>query len=147
LTEYSKPIPIPDEETSPFWKAVRNHELMFQRCQHCGTFAHPPVAFCEHCHNLSDPTFQFEPVDGLGRIVSWTVMWDAMVSGFEGDSPWVHALVEMDQQSGLTFTATLEDGPAPGLTIGAPVEVVFRDVTPTVTLPYFRLQIDIQSGL
>lgn len=139
MTNYTKPIPVPDDDTRGFWEAARKHDFAFQRCQHCGTYAHPPVAFCDHCHNVADPSFAFEAVSGRGKVVNWTVMYDAMVSGFENDVPWVHALVSIDEQPSLTFAATIEDGVSDRLRIGAPVEVVFRDVTDSISIPYFRL--------
>lgn len=29
---YAKPIPIPSEESKPFWEACRRHEFRLQRC-------------------------------------------------------------------------------------------------------------------
>lgn len=135
---YERPIPVPDETTAPFWEAVARHEVAFQRCQHCGRYAHPPVSFCAACHNLDNPSFTFEKVSGRGRIVNWTVIVDHMVAGFAESGPIVHVLVALDEQEDLLFPATLI-GDTSGLRIGAPVEFVFRDVTEGVTLPYFQL--------
>ena len=66
-------------------------------------------------------------------------MYDAMVSGFTDDIPWIHALIELEAQKGLCYTATIEDGVGAGLGLNAPVEVTFHDVTETVTLPFFKL--------
>jgi uncharacterized protein len=139
MAEYAKPLPVPDEETAPFWAAARRHELVFQRCHYCGSYAHPPVQFCLHCHNVAEPRFDFAPVSPRGKILNWTIMRDAMVQGFAGDVPWVHALVSFDDQPGLTFAATLVDGPSDKLRVGAPVEVIFTDVTDGEALPFFRL--------
>ena len=136
--KYDRPVPVPDEMTAGFWEAVRRHELSFQRCQHCGTYAHPPVSFCLGCHNLARPEFSFEKVSGRGTIVNWTVITDQMVSGFIGADPIVHVLVRMDEQEDLLFPATLI-GSTVGLVLGAPVETVIRDVAPGVSLPYFQL--------
>lgn len=137
-TQYGRPVPVPDEATAGFWEAARRHELAFQRCQHCGRYAHLPVAFCRGCHNLDQPSFRFERVSGRGQVVNWTVIHDHMVAGFQGSGPLVHVLVEMDEQQDLLFPATLI-GDTQGLALRAPVEVVFRDVADGVTLPYFRL--------
>ena len=139
MTDYAKPVPVPDEVTRPFWEAARSHQLHFQRCTHCGTYAHPPTTFCHTCHDVTDPAFEFAPITPRARIVNWTVMYDAMVAGFAEQGPWVHALVAFDDQPDLTFTATLLDGVSDRLELGAPVEVVFDDVTDDVTLPMLRL--------
>ena len=138
MSTYDRPIPVPDETTAGFWDGVREHQLRFQRCTHCGHFAHLPVSFCQACHNLADPSFRFQAVSGRGRIVNWTVIHDHMVAGFQGADPLVHVLVEMDEQADLRFPATLIGDPS-GLALRAPVQVVFREVTDGVTLPYFEL--------
>lgn len=138
MKEYERPIPVPDELTAGFWSAAREHRLVFQRCQHCQTYAHPPVLFCKGCGELDDPFFKFEQISGSGKIVNWTVMHDAMVRGFE--PPWVNILVEFPEQRHLFYVAILEDGNVPDLKIGANVEVVFHDINEQMSLPCFRLQ-------
>jgi uncharacterized protein len=137
-TDYQRPVPVPDETTAPFWEHARRHELAFQRCQHCGRFSHLPVAFCRGCHNLDDPSFAFERVTGRGTVVNWTVIHDHMVAGFQGEDALVHVLVRLEEQDDLYFPATLV-GDTSGLTLDAPVRVVFRDVADGVTLPYWQL--------
>jgi uncharacterized OB-fold protein len=137
VEEYARPIPVPDEITIGFWQAARHHRLAFQRCEHCGNFAHPPVQFCRNCAELDDPKFEFVPISGKGSIVNWTVMHDAMVVGFE--PPWVNVLVEFPEQKHLFFVAILQDGVVPGLRIGAGVEVIFTDISEDISLPCFRL--------
>ncbi len=137
-SDYGRPIPVPDEDTAEFWEAASRHELVFQRCDHCGRFAHLPVAFCVGCDHLDHPSFHFEPVSGRGTIVSWTVIRDHMVAGFQDEGPIIHVLVEMAEQSDLLFPVSLV-GETDGLALGAPVEVVFREVADGVTLPYFQL--------
>lgn len=136
--KYDRPVPVPDEMTAGFWEAVSRHELAFQRCTHCGTYAHPPVSFCMGCHNLDRQAFSFEKVSGRGTIVNWTVITDQMVSGFLDSDPIVHVLVRLEEQEDLLFPATLI-GDTSGLALGAPVETVIRDVAPGVSLPYFHL--------
>jgi uncharacterized OB-fold protein len=138
LSDYQRPIPVADDSTAGFWEAVARHELAFQRCQHCGRYDHLPVAFCRGCHNVENPLFAFEPVSGRGTIVNWTVIHDHMVAGFQGEDPLVHVLVRMEEQDDLYFPVTLV-GDTSRLAVGAPVEVVFREVTEGVTLPYFQL--------
>jgi hypothetical protein len=139
LSEYLKPIPTPDDETAPYWEAAREHILKFQRYTHCGHFAHPPVAFCLSCHNVTDPSFEFAPVKTTGKVLNWTVVKDAMVAGFENDEPWIWAMVALDEQPGLTLVATIEERGSEKLELDAPVNVVFKDVAPGVTLPVFQL--------
>jgi uncharacterized OB-fold protein len=112
---------------------------MPQRCQDCGHYAHPPVRFCRSCTNLESPSFRFEPLARTGRVVSWTVIHEHLVAGFEDAGPLTHLLVELDAQAHLYFSASLV-GPTEGLAIGAPVEVVFDEVAPGASLPYLQLR-------
>ena len=137
-TEYKKPIPVPDEKTSGFWEAARQHQLSFQRCNHCGYFFHPPTIYCSNC-NAFEPSFGWTPVSGKGKVKSWVVMYDPLVSGFEDDVPWVNVLVQLDEQEDLLFLSGLEDGPNAPIKLGAPVEVTFKDVSPEISIPYFKL--------
>lgn len=138
MAEYGKPIPIPDELTAPFWEAAKDHTLAIQRCVACGFYNHPPVVFCPRC-NAREPDFRFEPVSGRGTIRSWVVVRDSLVKGFEDRVPWVNVLVELEEQPDLFFFASLLDGAEASLRLGAPVEVVYQDITPEVTLPQIRL--------
>ena len=136
MAEYRKPVPVPDERSSAIWEAAREHRLVIQRCQGCGWYSHPPEAVCPNCRGIE---FAFDAVTGRGKIKSWNVMRHGFVDGFEEDIPYVNVIVELDEQRGLYLLATLVDGADARIAWEAPVEVVFDDVTPEVTLPKFRL--------
>jgi uncharacterized OB-fold protein len=138
MTEYAKPLPVADSFSEPFWSAAKKHELRLQRCRHCGFFSHPPEPLCPSCL-AADAAFDFAPVSGRGRISTWTIMRDAFIPAFRVDVPWVIVVVELEEQPGLRILARLLDGAAAPLALGAPVEVVFEDVTPGTTLPQFKL--------
>jgi uncharacterized OB-fold protein len=138
VTDYQKPVPLPDELSAPYWEAAREHQLRIQRCEHCGHFNQPPELICPNCSAL-EPKFRFEPVSGRGKILSWVVVHSDIVPGFADDPPWVNVLVELDEQPGLLLHTRLIDGVGAPVAIGDRVEVVFEDVTPDVTLPQFKL--------
>lgn len=144
---YTKPLPVPDEHSAPFWDAAKRHILCLQECTHCGTHAHPPVEFCAACNNMSDPQFVFTAVSGRGKIINWTVMRESAVAGFADDAPWVSVLVELDDQPGLLMVASLEGGPDQPLALGASVEVTFHDVTDQMALPWFRRTLGTGNGI
>lgn len=135
---YTKPVPDPDERTEGYWNAARAHKLAFQRCQHCQHFSHPPTVVCPNCHS-AEPSFEFEPVTGRGTLKTWTIMRDAFLPGFAEDLPYVVGVVEFPEQEGLRIVAKVLDGPDAPLKLGAPVDVVYEDVTPEVTLPQVKL--------
>jgi uncharacterized OB-fold protein len=133
-----RPLPVPDSESGEFWEQASKHVLVIQRCDHCGNFAHPPVTFCSACHRLDRPSFHFESVSGRGELVSWTIIEQSLVSGFEQDGPITNALVRLEEQDDLFMMATVQSS-TEELSIGHPVVVDFADISPNISLPMFRL--------
>jgi hypothetical protein len=132
------PTPYPSELTRPFWEHAAAGRLAFQHCDHCGAFAHPPVDFCAHCHQVERPSFTFVAVSGTGHIVNWTVIHDAVVRGF-GPQPWIHALIRLEEQTDLLYAATLECADLEP-SLGARVRTIFRQDTPGIGVPIFVLE-------
>jgi uncharacterized OB-fold protein len=136
LTVGTRPLPVPDERSAPFWEAATDHILALARCSRCGEFSHPPDIVCPHCGS-ADPVFAFTPVDGAGTIRSWVVMRQSFLPGF--DVPFVLVDVELEAQEDLRLIGRLVDGPDATLEIGAAVSLVFEDVAPGVSVPAFAL--------
>lgn len=133
-----KPIPVPDQRSEGFWSAASEHVLALQRCDSCGRIAHPPVVVCPACLSV-EAAFTFVPVDGRGRLATWTIMRDAFLPGFKADIPWIIAEAELDDPAGVRLLARLQAGAETPLSLGQAVEVGFEDVAPGVALPVFRL--------
>jgi uncharacterized OB-fold protein len=136
-----KPLPVPDEQSQPYWEATGRHELAIQRCQHCGQYAHPPVVLCEACLSTK-PSFAFERVSGAGSIRTWTVMQMAFLPAFQADVPYVIAEVELAEQKGLTLLGRLVDGADAEIKLGMAVETVWNDMGPGIAVPEFKLATD-----
>jgi uncharacterized OB-fold protein len=71
-SKVTRPIPVPNQWTQPFWEAARRGSLELQRCQSCGSFQHPPYATCVRCVSVD---LKFEPVRGAGSIYAYTIMY------------------------------------------------------------------------
>ena len=71
-SKVTRPIPVPNEWTRPFWEAAQRGVIELQRCQSCGHFQHPPYATCTQCVSTE---LKFEPVRGLGTIYAYTIMY------------------------------------------------------------------------
>jgi uncharacterized OB-fold protein len=130
---YKKPLPRIDEETRGYWEALARRELYFQRCRDCGTKRFYPRAVCPVC--LSSAT-TWVRASGRGTVYSFTVTHQNQAPGFREELPYVLAYVELEEGPRLMTNVV---GCAPdAVRIGMPVEVVFEDVTPEVTLAKFR---------
>jgi uncharacterized protein len=130
---YAKPLPHVDEENRPFWEALQRHELYVQKCRDCGDLRYHPRALCTNC--LSSRT-EWLRSKGLGKIYTFTVTNQNQAPGFRESLPYVMAWVELDE--GLKMLTNIVDCPPQQVRIGMPVEAVFEDVTPEVTLVQFR---------
>ena len=130
---YKKPLPRVDEESRGFWEALARHELYVQRCRDCGTVRLPPRALCPAC--LSSAV-EWVRSAGRGVVYSFTVTHQNQAPGFREELPYVLAIVELTE--GPRLLTNLVEGSPDAVRIGMPVEVVFDDVTPEITLPKFR---------
>lgn len=134
----TRPLPVPDERSAPYWEAAARHVLALARCSHCHTLIIPPEAVCPHCLS-TEPNYEYVPVNGAGIVRTWTVIHDAFVPGFQDDTPFVLVDVELDAQPDLRMIGRLLDGADAPLLQGDRVVVAFEDVAAGVSIPAFRL--------
>jgi len=139
VTVAERPIPVPDEESAPYWEAAAAHVLALPRCSNCRAYSMPPDTVCPHCHS-TDPRFAFEPVSGRGSVRSWTTVRQSFLPGFDADVPFVLVDVEVDEQPDLRLIGRLLDGPDVPLRIGAPVAVGFEERAPGIAVLAFELR-------
>jgi uncharacterized OB-fold protein len=133
MSEYRKPLPRITPDNRPFWEAVRRHELRLQRCMDCRSFWYPPGPVCPDC--LSE-RFEWRRVSGRGTISSWVVFHKVYFPAFADEVP--YAVVQVALEEGPRLISNLIGVPREEIAIGMPVEVVFDDVTPELSLPRFR---------
>ena len=128
----SLPLPVPDEDSAPFWEYCRAGELRAQRCT-CGSLRHPPRPTCPQCGSTG---VEWQRLSGRGKVYTYGVSHQAIHPALEGRLPWTTLIVELDE--GLRFTSSLIEG-SPPIEIGTAVEVVFERQTDEITLPRFKV--------
>ena len=126
----------PDQITAPFWEACRGRELRFRRCAGCGRFRHPPLAGCPNCGSSAAT---WERVAGRGTVFSFTIAHHAAVATLAGDTPYVVLVVEFADAPGVRLISNLLGGPHADLRVGAPVDLLWDEVSADVILPRFQL--------
>ena len=129
------PLPQPDALTQFFWDGTQAHKLLILRCQDCGHYIHYPRPICNKC--LSTNLAPGE-VSGKGVLDTYTIPMQPIDPYFIEHMPYVYAVVELAEEKNLKIITNIIDCTEEQLEIGMEVEVVFREVTPEVTLPLFR---------
>lgn len=132
MFKIDKPLPMPTEDSAPYWEAAHRGELRAQRCAACAHLRWPPSAICPRCLGADA---QWVRLSGRGRIFSWIVVHKSQHPAFWGD-PFNVAIVELDE--GPRLHTTIVDAEPASLHVGMPVEVVFDRQDDRVTLPRFR---------
>jgi uncharacterized OB-fold protein len=126
----NRPLPQATAESRPFWDGCAAGELRFQRCRHCGKSQFIPRTLCEKCQHAD---LEWHVASGLGRILSFTVVYRAPTPAFREDLPYVIALVDLDE--GFRQMVNMDHDLATPLAIGQPVRIGFRQVD-GVALPH-----------
>jgi len=132
----TRPIPVPNEWTKPFWESAKRNVLALQRCRSCRRFQHPPYPTCVNCMAID---LAFEPVRGAGAIYAYTIMYHTGDKRFAPAVPYASIIVELDEAPGALMAGNLLDAPYTEAKVGRRVEVVFQPLNDDITLPQFRL--------
>ena len=135
-SKVTRPVPVPNEWTRPFWDAARQGRLELQRCQECGHFQHPPYPTCVNCVSTD---LAFEAVSGQGAIYAYTIMYHTGDKRFAAAVPYASIVVELDGAPGALLAGNLLGAPYTEAKVGRRVEVVFEPLNEDITLPQFRL--------
>jgi hypothetical protein len=131
---YQRPLPIPNEDTKPFWEGCKQHRLLLQQCLDCHKYRFPPCLTCPYCLSVNS---RWVESSGKGSIYSFTVIHQVYGPGWADAVPYIVALIDL--QEGVRMVSNIVDCQPTQVTIGANVEVTFADVTPDFSLPQFKI--------
>ena len=129
-------LPKLTDQNRDFWTAGSRGELRFWRCLDCGEYIHPPLPMCPRCHSKKLAT---EPVSGRATLASYSINYQPWMPGPE--LPYVVAIVEMVEQTGLHLTTNLVNCPLDEIKVGMPVRVTFErhaDPDGDIYIPLFE---------
>ena len=129
------PVPEVNDLNRFYWEAARQHRLELLRCRRCGHFVHYPRPVCDRCQSTD---LGPEEVSGRGVLYSFCTLMQADHPYFAERIPYTIGVVDIVEETGVRVPTGLVDHEGVQLRCGIPVEVVFRELTPDVTLPYFR---------
>jgi uncharacterized OB-fold protein len=132
MAEYTKQLPLITSSDKPFWEAARRHELAAYQCSNCGTF-YSQVTDCVACDS---PKMTWVKVSGKGQVFTFCIFQQLYHPAWKVDLPYNVAWIKLDE--GPIVIGNIVGCKNEDIQIEMPVEVVFEDITPEVTLPKFR---------
>lgn len=129
-------LPVPDQETQPFWDAAREHRLLIKQCNACGKAFFYPRTYCPHCWSADTTWIESE---GSGVVYTFTVVHQNDLPPFRDRLPYVTAIVQLDED--VRMTTNIEGCAPEDVRCGMQVVVAWREEQrddETVVLPVFR---------
>ncbi len=130
------PFPAPEitAVSAPYWSALAEGHLQFQRCAKCKHAWLPPRGECPSC--LAD-IWSWERASGRGTVVSWVVYHIAYHEAFADKLPYNVAVVELAEGPRL-ITNIVNPKDYGGLAADRPVDLAIEREH-GVALARFRL--------
>lgn len=103
--------------SQPYWDALHQGRLTFQRCRHCGNAWLPARSECPRCLAAE---WDWTDASGKGRVISWVNFHHAYHEAFRERLPYNVALVELDEGPRLITNIV---NPEAGLAVERKVEL------------------------
>lgn len=126
---------LDDALSQPFWEAVANGSLTFQRCPACSHSWLPARGECPRCL-AAEP--DWERASGSARLVSWTVYHTAYHPAFVDRLPYNVAIVELTEGPRMISNLVDVDDPET-LRIGQSLQLVIQKEG-LLSVPRFRCE-------
>lgn len=128
-------VPPEDALTAPWWAATREHRLLLQTCETCGSRQHHPRHVCTSCGATS---LGWTSSAGAGVLDAVTVVHRPPRPDLQ--APYVVARVRLDD--GPVLLSSVVGTGALGAAIGDRVALTWRDLSDGRALPVFELEED-----
>jgi uncharacterized protein len=133
MADYKKPVPVPSDESRPYWEGLREHRLMMPHCDDCSQFWFPPSQYCQHCRSKN---WQWAQTSGRGKVFSFVVYHRLYHPGFAEDLPYAVAVIQLDD--GPRMLSNIAGILPDQIICDMPVEATYDDITDEMTIPKFR---------
>ena len=135
---YSGPVPKPTPETRPFWDAAQQRRLLIQACDDCGTRYFYPRPLCPACLSRN---VRWLEARGRARLHTFVIN-HRPPRGFPVAAPFVIGIVELEEGPRMMSHIIGVTADPAAVRCDMPLEVVFEELTPEITLPKFRPRAD-----
>ncbi|RJQ09110.1 MAG: acyl dehydratase [Dehalococcoidia bacterium] len=118
-----RPLPAPTPTSQPFWDGLRRRQLLLQYSPSTRRWVYYPRGLAPG--TLADD-LEWREAAGTGTVYTFTVARRPTAPAWEGASPQLIAVVELDE--GPKVTTELVDIDPDAIRIGLRVQAVFEDV-------------------
>lgn len=132
---YKKPIPSPQGESDHYWQKAKEGELWLRKCNACGEAYFYPRDISPCCFSRDTTWIK---ASGKATLFTYGIVERAPHPGFVEDVPFVTAIVELEEGPTMPTNIVMEDPTPEKLKVGMPLEVVFEEITDTISLPKFK---------
>lgn len=129
----SKPLPIPDALTAPYWEHAARGQFALPCCEGCGKFHFYPQPACPHC---GAERIVWKVASGRGAVYSYSVVHRAPSAAFVDEVPYAIAIVATDE--GPHLMSRIVGMPVLSVRIGLRVRVRIDAVAEGMALPVFE---------
>ena len=131
----TRPLPITNAYTRPFWKSAAEGRLSVPRCAQCGRLHWTPAPRCPQC---SSDALKWQTVSGRGRLIGWTTVHLDVLPGVP--PPFTLCAVELNEQQGLILSALVDSSQGATLKLGSEAQIEFEPpATCDIALPLITI--------
>jgi uncharacterized protein len=123
----TRPHPTPRGEERVFYDALREHRLVFQRCDDCDRVVFPLRTICPGC---AGEALTLETSAESGVVHSFTTQYRAGSPLLADQAPYTLALVDLDE--GFRVLTAVQNEVT--VAVGTRVRIVFDDADPELTV-------------
>lgn len=130
----NRPLPMPTEDTKPYWEGAKAGKLMIQKCTACSSLQFYPRTYCMGCLNESMTWIE---ASGNGTVYAFTINHRPANEYMKDKTPYAVAAIDLDE--GVRMLANIVESDIMKVKCGAGVQVVFEKASEEITLPQFKL--------
>lgn len=90
------PLPQVTQDAVPYWEALKQEKLIFQRCTSCKSAMFPPRSdYCPYCNTYGQ--IEWEQSAGRGKVYSFSVIERPPTAAWNDRAPYNLGFVWLDE--------------------------------------------------
>lgn len=121
-SKIEKPQPKMTPGADYYWQSASNNRFVLPHCCDCDTVFFYPRMWCPACFSQK---LDWHEASGNGKVYSFSVVHQAPFPAYQGDVPYVLAIIELEE--GPRMMANVLHCDPEKVTIEMPVRVIFED--------------------